>query len=115
MTQSTERRLTIRFLDWPVTIQLSGDAGQDMLLGGSGDDRLSGGADDDFADGGDGGDQILGDDGDDVVVGGAGWDSSMAASATNFIDGGPPTTNCGGFRATTTVLRRRWPGPALRQ
>ncbi len=53
---------------------LVGQGGNDLLIGGLGNDFLDGGDGDDFLDGGDGGDSLDGGDGDDFLDGGSGAD-----------------------------------------
>jgi Ca2+-binding RTX toxin-like protein len=58
---------------------MSGDLGDDSLLGGDGDDSLSGGA---------GGDSLFGDSGSDSIFGGEGFDSLFGGIGDDVIVGG---------------------------
>ncbi|MGK7890228.1 MAG: hypothetical protein AB4042_12910, partial [Leptolyngbyaceae cyanobacterium] len=63
---------------------LSGDDGNDTLIGGSGDDMIVGGDNNDTLRGGDGDDMIIGGDGRDVCVGGNGSDTFVLQNTILF-------------------------------
>ncbi|MGI1662651.1 beta strand repeat-containing protein [Palleronia sp. KMU-117] len=68
---------------------LSGENGNDSLIGSAQSDILLGGAGDDFLSGGDGADQMLGGTGNDTFVGGAGDDAFFVGEAGDVVqDGG---------------------------
>jgi Ca2+-binding RTX toxin-like protein len=69
-----------------VGLTLSGDEGDDVLLGGIGNDALLGGADGDVLFGNDGDDTITGGLGDDITFGGAGNDTFRFTSALDGQD-----------------------------
>lgn len=107
-------------------IGLSGEAGNDVLIGGSGQDRIDGGEGDDFVDagsgtdsvtGGGGNDVVFGDEGNDTVDGGAGNDTIYGGGGADSITGGdgndrifgdnttaaPVTVTNGNFATGTTA------------
>lgn len=67
---------------------LSGGAGFDRLFGGSGADSISGGADADLIDGGSGANTLLGDDGNDIILGGFENDSILGGNGLDLIHAG---------------------------
>ncbi|MGI1662657.1 calcium-binding protein [Palleronia sp. KMU-117] len=68
---------------------LSGENGDDSLIGGALNDTLLGGAGNDFLSGGDGADQMLGGTGDDTFDGGAGDDTFFIGQSGDVVqDGG---------------------------
>jgi Ca2+-binding RTX toxin-like protein len=69
-----------------VGLVLSGDEGDDVLLGGAGNDALQGGAGGDVLFGNDGDDTITGGLGDDIAFGGAGNDTFRFTSALDGQD-----------------------------
>jgi Ca2+-binding RTX toxin-like protein len=83
--------------EFPTTITINGEAGNDALTGGSGNDTSSGGSGsdtlkgalgDDTLDGGAGSDVVSGGDGNDTVDGGAGKDTLKGGDNGDTVDGG---------------------------
>lgn len=70
-----------------VRLSLSGDAGNDTLVGSNGNDTLDGGAGNDAANGGDGNDTILGGTGNDQIGGGLGNDVINGGDGNDFANG----------------------------
>jgi uncharacterized repeat protein (TIGR01451 family) len=68
---------------------LAGGAGNDTLLGGDGNDTLLGGAGNDTLDGCAGADSLLGGDGKDILNGGAGVDTLLGGAGDDTLTGGP--------------------------
>ncbi|BAC90414.1 calcium-binding protein [Gloeobacter violaceus] len=66
-----------------------GGAGNDLIDGGPGNDRLYGGEGNDTIHGGDGDDLIDGGPGDDKLYGGAGNDKILGGPGNDLLDGGP--------------------------
>lgn len=66
----------------------SGDAGDDVLIGGTASDVFSGGLGNDQLVGGEGNDQLSGDDGNDWISGGAGNDSLIGGAGDDSFTGG---------------------------
>lgn len=66
---------------------LSGDDGDDLMLGFLGDDTLRGGSGDDILDGSGGDDSLLGGNGDDVMIGGDGDDTLTGLGGTDVLLG----------------------------
>lgn len=77
------------------TARISGDAGNDLIVGSPGDDLLSGGLDDDFIFGAGGADTISGDEGNDTLFGG---------SALDEIDGGIGEDTCSDVSSGATFI-----------
>lgn len=82
---------------------ISGKAGDDTICGGDGDDNLDGNAGNDYIAGGDGDDNINGNNGDDYLDGGGdddkisgnnGSDTLIGRSGTNTLDGGNGIDTC---------------------
>ncbi|NUE67178.1 calcium-binding protein, partial [Snodgrassella sp. ESL0253] len=67
---------------------LSGGAGNDTLRGGDGDDRLSGDDGDDILNGEDGNDTLNGGAGNDTLNGGAGYDILIGGTGNDILKGG---------------------------
>ena len=70
------------------SLEASGDAGEDVLLGGSAADTLDGGAGDDLLAGGRGPDDLSGGEGDDVLLGGRGRDDLFGGAGDDELNGG---------------------------
>lgn len=67
---------------------LVGGSGNDLLLGGEGSDRLDGSRGNDFLVGGNGNDYIKGQDGDDQLLGGSGHDVLCGGAGNDLVLGG---------------------------
>ena len=68
-------------------LSLSGDNGNDTLIGSAGDDTLNGGAGNDAANGGAGNDTVNGDAGNDQLAGGLGNDRIDGGDGNDFVNG----------------------------
>lgn len=95
-----------RLLGWGDRCIVFGDQGNDYIQGGEGDDSLWGGDGNDFLLGGTGSDHLFGGDGDDVLAGGNGRDYIIGGddddtyrcrnpASPEAIYDGDPTTDCG--------------------
>ena len=73
-----------------------GRGGEDELLGGTGNDFIDGGSDDDEIDGGAGNDRIFGQDGEDQIDGGDGDDVIFGGADDDEIDGGEGNNDISG-------------------
>lgn len=71
-----------------VRLEINGEAGNDVIVGGSLDDTLSGGAGRDAVHGRDGDDILQGDEDGDVLVGGAGDDTLLDTAGADRLLGG---------------------------
>ncbi len=67
---------------------LIGGSGRDLLIGGDGNDRLEGNRGNDYLDGGKGNDYLKGLDGDDVIFGGSGNDIICGGTGNDLVLGG---------------------------
>ncbi|MEG4491065.1 S8 family serine peptidase [Microcoleus sp. D3_18_C4] len=85
---------------------ISGDNGNDRILGGGNSDTLLGGADNDLLNGGAGADFLFGDAGSDTLQGGKGGDALNGGDGSDVLvgDGGKDTLT-GGLGPDTFVLR----------
>jgi Ca2+-binding RTX toxin-like protein len=83
---------------------LSGDAGNDTLVGNDGNDSLLGGAENDSLLGGAGNDRILGDAGNDSLLGGAGDDSLLGGDGNDGLFGGDGNDTLLGGTDTDSLL-----------
>ena len=82
----------------------NGGAGNDTVNGDAGNDQLGGGLGNDLIDGGDGNDFINGDAGDDRLNGGVGNDTLKGADGNDSLDGGAGNDNLNGMAGNDSVL-----------
>ena len=82
----------------------NGGAGNDTIRGGLGNDQIGGGLGNDFIDGGDGNDFANGDAGDDNLNGGIGNDTLKGADGADTINGGAGNDNLNGMAGNDSVL-----------
>jgi Ca2+-binding RTX toxin-like protein len=74
--------------DFPTSLTLDGEVGNDALTGGNGNDAISGGSGNDTLKGGSGGDMLDGGSGGDVVSGGGASDTVMGGAGSDRLKGG---------------------------
>jgi Ca2+-binding RTX toxin-like protein len=78
-------------VDWSdaaVALEMRGNAGNDILIGGSGNDIIRGFTDNDTLAGNEGADHIYGEDGDDALSGGQGADTLYTGAGNDAADAG---------------------------
>ena len=82
----------------------NGGDGNDTIFGGLGNDQIGGGLGNDFIDGGDGNDFVNGDAGNDSILGGNGSDTLKGADGADTLNGGAGNDNLNGMAGDDSVL-----------